>query len=243
MYHAVNYSGGSFEPAYGIYDDSRNNHNLHAYDTAELRNDVLARLRDGSYAWDISARAAARERDYALFSLDNQSNWQGQWSPVDEPVEPADTYARIEQGASVLSPSTQELAQRVDEQARELELLRERLATASAPITDTSDERLAPIWERAAEVAEENGFCSEYELLTNGLGIPGRPRTYRGIVRVQFNVYAYADGTSAYEAGEAMEQRLREAVAELRTDTRVDGSISHVDIDNTTVDDVEVYNR
>lgn len=127
----------------------------------------------------------------------------------------------------------------------EVERLQRELSVARESITDVNDERLTPIWDRAAEAAEENGFCPEYDKLANSLGIPGRERLYRGVVEVRFNVYAYARSRVADDAAEEMEQRVRQAVAELRSvddySGRDDGDISHVDISDSDVTDVSVY--
>jgi len=129
---------------------------------------------------------------------------------------------------------------------RQVELLSARLATAQAPITDPSDERVAGIWERAAGVASEEGFCREYDRLAEGMGIPGRSRLFRGVVSVTFNVYAYAEGHDEDEAREAMEERVRSQLRDDLTvdgpyDEREDGHLSHLDIDNSEVSDVNPY--
>lgn len=123
----------------------------------------------------------------------------------------------------------------------------ESLRQAQAPISDAADERLAPIWELAAQAADDNGFCPEYEKLCDSLGIPGRPRLRRGVVEVTLNVYAYAMGATEEEAHEAMERQVRERLeSEVHTEDRYsnhdDGSISHVDITSVDTSDVEVYN-
>ena len=127
----------------------------------------------------------------------------------------------------------------------EVERLQRELSAAREPITDVNDERLTPIWDKAAEAAEENGFCPEYDKLANSLGIPGRERLYRGVVEVRFNVYAYARSRVADDAADEMEQAVREAVRNLATvndwEGRSDGDISHVDFNSSEVSDVSVY--
>ena len=54
------------------------------------------------------------------------------------------------------------------------EQLRVRLREAQADITDASDHRLAPIWERAHEIADERGHCETFDEMMESLGAPSR---------------------------------------------------------------------
>jgi len=119
---------------------------------------------------------------------------------------------------------------------------------ARAEISDPADERLAPIWELAARAADENGFCPEYDKLCDSLGVPGRPRLRRGIVRVEFNLYAYAMATADDDAAEAMEERVRGLIQSFRDEhiatpyeSREDGDLTHLDVDRIDAEDVSVY--
>lgn len=191
---------------------------------------------------DVMLFTDATERDRVLASINSGdlSEWSPEWrsdanggnwaSPPAWVTEPAEQPAEDPELARLRS---------------EVQRLQRELSVARESITDVNDERLTPIWDRAAEAAEENGFCPEYDKLANSLGIPGRERLYRGVVEVRFNVYAYARSRVADDAAEEMEQRVRQAVAELRSvddySGRDDGDISHVDISESDVSDVSVY--
>lgn len=41
------------------------------------------------------------------------------------------------------------------------------------------DPRLNWLWEDAATLAKQQGYCGHYDRLTNELGIPGRPRSFK----------------------------------------------------------------
>jgi hypothetical protein len=54
------------------------------------------------------------------------------------------------------------------------ERIEERMRKAEAPITDASDHRLSPIWERAHEIADERGHCETFDEMMESLGAPSR---------------------------------------------------------------------
>ena len=194
------------------------------FDSAAARDGILAGLRDGTLSW-AAATASAFERH----EFTPAAHWTGTWSEVDD-----------------ATPVPDPIDARVEAMQRELDAAREQLRVARLPITDVMDERLTPIWDKAAEAAEENGFCSEYDKLCDSLGIPGRVRLYRGVVTVTLNVYAYAEARNADDAGDLMEQRLRERVRdELATeggyDSHEDGSVTHVDINSSEYESVDIY--
>lgn len=240
MFKAMNYVGGSFSSRFGIYDDSRESNNLHAWVAAEDRDRVLRRLRDGEVDWR-GATALADDRGYTLSGPRSEGgNWEGRWTEVHEPSIDDPTAP---DASPVPEPVTRE---QHDAVVAELNATIERLTAENArlgsPITDTKDARLTAIWERAAEVAENEGFCPEYERLANGLGIPGRSRLYRGIVTVRFNVYSYATDTSDDSAARTMEENVRERLRDtLTTGGYGEGDISHLDFEGVEAEDVSVY--
>ncbi|MGG1910545.1 hypothetical protein AB1285_27350, partial [Microbacterium sp. NRRL B-14842] len=47
------------------------------------------------------------------------------------------------------------------------------------PITDAADDRLAAIWEKGEQIANDEGFCSEYDRLVEAIGGTPRERDFR----------------------------------------------------------------
>lgn len=195
---------------------------------------------------DVQLFGSEQERDAALARYEAEPEWfrgelnspehGGTWGnpPVwEEPAaDPTDTVTGAQHAAVVAELNAT------------IERLTAQLAAAHAPISDVTDDRLMPIWDAAALAAQDEGFCSEYDRLANRLGIPGRERLYRGTVSVTFNVYSYATARGAEDAQEAMEQQVRDALDNLPISHYggfEDGSISHLDIDEVSTDDVDIY--
>ncbi|MGG1910454.1 hypothetical protein AB1285_26890 [Microbacterium sp. NRRL B-14842] len=65
-----------------------------------------------------------------------------------------------------------DLALTVERQQREIDRLR-------LPITDAADDRLAAIWEKGEQIANDEGFCSEYDRLVEAIGGTPRERDFR----------------------------------------------------------------
>lgn len=70
---------------------------------------------------------------------------------------------------------------------------------ASKPVTDGADPRLAQFWDIAAEAADEENFCEEYDRIAEALG--GRPR--RREYKVRLCVQAHVDVTVSVTARNA----------------------------------------
>ncbi len=234
MFTAIDYNRPDrFDAIYGIRDTDRTV--FAAYVNREDRDRNLRGLRTGSLSWSAAVADSYQRHEYSLDGF-----WTGEWVQVHVPDVDDPTAADASPVADTVTREAHEA--QVAELRATVERLTSQLADARAPITDVNDERLAPMWERAASVAEDEGFCPEYERLANGLGIPGRERTYRGIVTVTFNVYAYARSTMADEAREAMEQNVSDAVRNIAsTDYGTDGAITHVDFQQVDSEDVNVY--
>lgn len=81
---------------------------------------------------------------------------------------------------------------------RENKRLQADLTQAQAPISDSQDERLHPVLARAAVEADEQGYCSVYDQISNAVGFPDRNElrglgaiedpTWTGDLDVSFNV-------------------------------------------------------
>ena len=115
-----------------------------------------------------------------------------------------------------------DLALTVERQQREIERLQ-------LPITNAADDRLAAIWERGEQIANDEGFCSEYDRLVEAIGGTPRERDFRVTLsvtltqRVSVTVTAR---TSAEAEGLAIETYTVEDVIEsLREDNYVADSI------------------
>lgn len=65
-----------------------------------------------------------------------------------------------------------DLALTVERQQREIDRLQ-------LPITDAADDRLAAIWEKGEQIANDEGFCSEYDRLVEAIGGTPRERDFR----------------------------------------------------------------
>src|SRR3546814_7274264 len=65
-----------------------------------------------------------------------------------------------------------DLALTVERQQREIERL-------PLPLTNAADDRLAAIWERGEQIANDEGFCSEYDRLVEAIGGTPRERDFR----------------------------------------------------------------
>ena len=199
-------------------------------------------------AWFGTGREYA-ERWAGYLNTDPTRTVELGWDSPDarpyEVVEPEPTPAPVDGEVDwATSHETPAESPEVADLKRRVASLTERLATAQEPITDVSDERLTPIWDRAAEKATEEGFCPEYERITEALGIPGRERSYRGVVTIQFNVYAYATARGPEEAGEAMKASVREQLRESAIgsgDYGNDGDTTHLDFEDVEVEDVNPY--
>jgi len=230
---------------------------------------INLRPRDSRYDWanTQAARNAIVEsvraldaggQDYATYRLSDAWRFEADAPTVEPPTTTAETIAaefpgvRDEAATAKLRELVRERNQlrrdRVETAtafAAEADSLRARLRVAQVTISDVADERLSPIWERAAEAATEAGFCSEYEKLCDILGIPGRERLYRGVVEVRFNVYAYATATNADDAEEEITNTVRERLTEIATEdpysSHDDGSVSHLDVTDVGAEQVEVY--
>jgi hypothetical protein len=233
MFIAIDYNRPDrFDAIYGIRDADRTV--FAAYMNREDRDRNLRGLRTGSLSWSAAVADSYQRHEYSLDGF-----WTGEWVQVHVPDVDDPTAADASPIADTMTRAAHEAE--VAELRATVERLTSQLAAARAPITDVTDERLAPIWERAASVAEDEGFCPEYERLANGLGIPGRERTYRGIVNVSFNVYAYARDTMQDGAAEQMEAFVREAVRNLAGNYGVPGEMTHVDLHSVESEDVNVY--
>ncbi len=125
----------------------------------------------------------------------------------------------------------------VEREARrqERESLTATVSRLSEPITDVTDERLAPIWDRAAEAAQDEGFCPEYDRLCDRLGIPGRERQYRGVVKVSLDFYAYATARGENAATDLIEEEVADNLLGLLSE------YDSVDIREVEATDVSVY--
>ena len=65
-----------------------------------------------------------------------------------------------------------DLALTVERQQREINRLQ-------LPITDGADDRLATIWEKGEQIANDENFCSEYDRLVEAFGGTPRERDFR----------------------------------------------------------------
>ncbi len=117
---------------------------------------------------------------------------------------------------------TVELTATVDRLQREIHLLQE-------PITDPTDDRLSAIWERGEQIANDEGFCSEYDRLVEAIGGTPREREFRVTLsvtltqRVTVNVTAR---TSAEAEDLAIDTySVEDVIDSLREDNYVADSI------------------
>ena len=62
------------------------------------------------------------------------------------------------------------------------------LTIARGPISDGSDSRLAPFWEKAQALAVEKGFCAEYDKIAHALGGPTRQLAWSGSAQIEVTV-------------------------------------------------------
>jgi hypothetical protein len=105
-----------------------------------------------------------------------------------------------------------ELAQaRIDELTQSLgEATRTRdywIQVAQAPIA-LNDSRLSDAWERAGEIATEEGFCAEYDRMCERIGIPGRERDWSVPVDVSMTFNVIVRGRSASDAAERIDSEV-----------------------------------
>lgn len=75
---------------------------------------------------------------------------------------------------------------------------------------EINDPRIAWIWKRAAEIADEREFCEEYDTIAQDLGIPGRPKDWTVIFRLDPDNEEYTATVVVNAQGED------EAIAEAR---------------------------
>lgn len=73
---------------------------------------------------------------------------------------------------------------------------------------DVDDPRIAWIWEDAGRLATQKQYCSQYDTLTNALGIPGRERS--------FKVSATVAGLTVSTSVKARSRKLAEAMVEAK---------------------------
>lgn len=208
------------EMQYGLTRDDREHDSLIYWPTREARDEAATRAVDD---WPFDRYQYSRD-----------GGWEIPWQP--DPGEPPEVQA--------LREALRQAEEQVVQARAESNRWREQ---AQAEIHDASDERLRPIWEQAAQAASDEGFCPEYDRLCAQLGIPGRPRLYRGVVNVRFNVYAYEMATDPDIAQETMEENMRERIEAWREDIvgnsyeHESGDITHFDVDSIDSESVDVY--
>ncbi|WP_299091692.1 hypothetical protein [uncultured Microbacterium sp.] len=115
-----------------------------------------------------------------------------------------------------------DLALTVERQQREIDRLR-------LPITDAADDRLAAIWEKGEQIANDEGFCSEYDRLVEAIGGTPRERDFRVTLsvtltqRVTVSVTARTSDEAEDLATEAY--TVEDVIESLRSDNYVADSI------------------
>lgn len=74
------------------------------------------------------------------------------------------------------------------------------------------DPRLKWLWEDAAKVATQRGYCNQYDVVCNTLNIPGRPRSRRVSVQVgKVKMSGTFMATSTAEAREMFRKELTDS--------------------------------
>jgi len=260
MFTAYAYTRDGSSEGFAIVRDTDSELVWYRGNTArEWRDADLAALREDRLTWADVTRYASRadgtNRDggYRLTAVGWQGTWEAEAAPLtpDEEVTRDFRAATDEQRAKLRAlivarnEADRLLATEREARRQEREQLTATVQRLSAEITDVSDDRLTPIWDKAAEAAEEAGFCPEYDKLCSILGVPGRERTYRGVVTVTLNAYVYTTSRGEEEAAEEMENLMRAQVeSSLAVGDRYypePGSITVVEVQETEAEEVSIY--
>lgn len=97
-----------------------------------------------------------------------------------------------------------------DTRYRETVELRQQLADAR--VSNSREAIMKEMMERAAEIAEQEGFCSEYDRLADALGYEGRERDWTVYVDVSMTVPVSVRATSSDTAREVTESEVDDAI-------------------------------
>lgn len=174
----------------------------------------------------------ARTIEHYQDRLNNQRDrWQ---ADVDEKVAKIDSILATDQGQAYADIENwkrqverhEELTERYKERAMEALLDKQKaLESVEGGPIHPEDPRVMHIWEKAHRIATAGGFCSEFDRISNALGIPEIEIDYTGYVTV-----SYSGTVSLPISGRA----TREAIA--------DGDVVHGEIDSgDIVDNIDRY--
>ncbi|MGG1910551.1 hypothetical protein AB1285_27380 [Microbacterium sp. NRRL B-14842] len=113
---------------------------------------------------------------------------------------------------------------RADRRTQQREIDRLRL-----PITDAADDRLAAIWEKGEQIANDEGFCSEYDRLVEAIGGTPRERDFRVTLSVTLTQRRYRLGHRPHvgRSGRPRDRAytVEDVIESLRSDNYVADSI------------------
>lgn len=104
---------------------------------------------------------------------------------------------------------------------------------ANDQITDGGDPRLIEFWENAAEKAESEGYCSEYDRMADLLGGIPRRREYSHRVAVTFSIWVTSSGRDEDDAAEDIdgETVMEQIIEKARYDQNsIDWEVEHSEL-------------
>lgn len=108
------------------------------------------------------------------------------------------------------------LKEQRDALAREKSDLLEALTLAQKPITDMTDTRLTPVWDKAHEAANDAGHCSEFDEIMENMEAPGRKRDTAA------TIYLRGDVRNQEEYIERLQKWFRESFPRIFPDLHMD---------------------
>ena len=112
------------------------------------------------------------------------------------------------------------------------------IAKLTEQITDGSDPRLTDFWRNAMHIADERGFCEEFDIITEAMGGPSRRFVYTvtQTVTVTFTTTQNVTAICEEEAGETARALILDGTVSLPAELRQCASPEIVSITTDSID-------